>query len=57
MQALEGLHKEGWAHVDLCSDNVILHFGDDLETVQATLIDLGGSILQHECELPIHNLP
>lgn len=51
------MHERGWAHVDLCHDNVIVHFGHDLESVQATLIDLGGAIRQDERELSIHNLP
>ena len=44
LQAVEGLHAEGWAHCDLKGQNVRVLLDHDGKVVSLTVHDMGGSI-------------
>lgn len=50
------MHDRGMSHNDLKPGNIIISMaGADLMGLEATVVDLGGAILNNECELRLCN--
>lgn len=46
LQAVHALHQQGWSHTDLKLANIMVSRLEDLEHLEVTVIDVGGSLVE-----------